>query len=132
VEITLNYFDLIGSPEQIEKFQYRIGIPLNDVFEKAEVVLDIFPQPLQKVNVRLFDDHIEVRNVYRERYNKPFDGIAFISLGRMEIVISIPDTNLHVFVHEVGHAIVEQYFKPRPSYALHELMAQYCEKHISD
>jgi hypothetical protein len=128
----MNYFNLTGSPEHIEKFQHRIGIPLNDVFEKAEVVLDIFPQPIQKVNVLLCDDCVEVRKVYRERYKKDFNGISFISLGRMEIVISIPDVNLQVFAHEVGHAIVEQYFKPRPSYVLHELMAQYCEKHIND
>jgi hypothetical protein len=128
----MNYFNLAGSPEQIGKFQDRIGIPLNDVFEKAEVALDLFPQPLQKVNVLLYDDYVKVQQVYHDRYKKSFDGIAFISLGRMEIVISIPDTNLHVFAHEIGHAIVEQYFKPRPPYVLHELIAQYCEKHIND
>jgi hypothetical protein len=128
----MNYFNLIGTSEQIEKFQYRIGITLKAVFEMAEIALDIFPQPFQKVNVLLCDDYISVQQVYKERYQKDFDGIAFISLGRMEIVISIPDTNLQVFSHEVGHAIVEQYFKPRPSYVLHELMAQYCEKHIND
>jgi hypothetical protein len=128
----MKYFNLTGSPEQIEKFQHRIEIPLNDVFEKAELALDLFPQLIQKVNVLLCEDYVEVQKTYRDRYQKSFDGIAFISLGRMEIVISIPDTNLQVFAHEVGHAIVEQYFKPRPSYVLHELMAQYCEKHIND
>jgi hypothetical protein len=128
----MKYFIIKGIEAQLTCFSQRVGIPLDDIFEKAEVALDIFPQPLQKINVLLCDDYVEVRKVYKERYQKDFDGIAFISLGRMEIVISIPDTNLNVFAHEVGHAIVEQYFKPRPPYILHELMAQYCEKHIND
>jgi hypothetical protein len=128
----MKYFNLIGSQELIEKFIDKIEIPLNDVFEKAEVALDTFPNPLQIVNIRLCYDASQVQDIYKERYNKPFDGIAFISLGRMEIVISVEDANLKVFAHEVGHAIVEQNFKPRPSYILHELMAQYCEKHITD
>jgi hypothetical protein len=115
---------------RLEDFQSKVGLPLDDIFEKAEVVLDTFPQPFKKINVVLCDDAESVQKIYQERYGKSCSDIAFISLGRMEIVISIDDASLAVFAHEVGHAVVEQYFKNRPSYVLHELMAQYCEKHI--
>jgi len=121
----MRYFTLQGTSEQSEAFIKKVGMPLDDIFEKAEFILGASPQPLRNINVILCDDAVQVQVIYKERYKKPFDGIAFISLGRMDIVISIEDASLRVFAHEVGHAIVEQYFTPRPAYGVHELLAQY-------
>jgi hypothetical protein len=128
----MRYFSISGTSEQMGEFQRKVGIPLDDIFEKVESVLDTFPEPFKKVNVVLCNNAEGVQKIYQERYGKPCKDIAFISLGRMDIVISVEDASLRVFAHEVGHAVVEQYFNNRPSYVLHELMAQYCEKHIKD
>jgi Zn-dependent membrane protease YugP len=44
----------------------------------------------------------------------------------------VKDTKLRVVAHEVGHAIVDQYFMVRSPYNIHELLAQFTEKHITD
>jgi len=126
------YFDISGTDENKERFLSCVGMSIDAVFEKAEVVLNIFPQPLRKVKILLYDTAGDVRKLYWERYKKALPKPAFISLEAMEIVISVEDVNLKIFVHEVAHTIIEQYFRPRPPYALHELMAQYCEKHFND
>jgi predicted metalloprotease len=58
--------------------------------------------------------------------------LAFYSLSKKTIWISVDDANLHVLAHEIGHAVVDHYFKVRPPYNIHELMAQFVEKHITD
>jgi len=126
------YFEITGTSKQIGQFERKIKLPVDTIFENVESVLDICPDPIKKVSVLLCNEDKDVSNIYMQRYAKPFDAPAFISLGRMEIVISVDGASLKMFAHEVGHAIVEQYFKPRPPYKMHELMAQYCERHISD
>ena len=55
-------------------------------------------------------------------------------MGRMEIVSSVADTSPNVLAHEIGQAIVEWFFgkDKRPPYRIHELLAQYAEKHFDD
>ncbi len=101
------------------------------VIEKAEVVLDMFPDNLH-ITVILLPSSEAVSRVYKKKYGKNVDNIAYYSLSEDTIYISVPDTRLQVLAHEVGHAIVDHYFKVRPPYTIHELMAQFTEKHITD
>lgn len=101
------------------------------IIEKAQVVLDMFPDTLH-IGVVLLADADEVAEVYKNNYGSSASHIAYYSLKQKTIYISIDDTNLEVFSHEVGHAVVDHYFKVRPPHNIHELMAQFTAKHISD
>ncbi len=101
------------------------------IIEKAEVVLDMFPNNLH-ITLILLPSSDEVSRVYRKKYGKEVDHIAYYSLSEDTIYISVRDTRLRVLAHEIGHAIVDHYFKVRPPYNIHELMAQFTEKHITD
>ncbi|HBA73490.1 MAG TPA: hypothetical protein DCZ63_15245 [Geobacter sp.] len=108
-------------------------MPLDEVVERVETALDMWPDNLCIVFL-LRDTAKGVQDIYRQRYGKECDYKAFISLGRLEIVLSVADASLKVLAHEIGHAIVERYFgkEKRPPYRIHELLAQYAEKHFSD
>ncbi len=101
------------------------------IIEKAEVVLDMFPDNLH-ITLVLLPDEDAVARVYKSKYGENAGHIAYYSLAEKTIYISVDDTNLRVFAHEVGHAIVDHYFEVRPPYTIHELMAQFTEKHITD
>ncbi len=101
------------------------------IIEKAEIVLDMFPNNMH-ITVVLLPSSDEVSRVYKKKYGKEVDHIAYYSLSEDTIYISVRDARLRVLAHEVGHAIVDHYFKVRPPYNIHELMAQFTEKHITD
>lgn len=104
---------------------------LDTIVEKAEVVLDMFPDQLQ-ITVVLLKNTSEVSRVYKAKYGKDVNHIAYYSLSEDTIYLSVDDTRLRVLAHEIGHAVVDHYFKVRPPYNIHELMAQFTEKHITD
>lgn len=101
------------------------------VTEKAETVLDMFPDNLHFTLV-LLPTSDDISKVYRQKYHKNVDYLSFYSLSEKTIYISVDDANLHILAHEIGHAVVDHFFKVRPPYNIHELMAQFVEKHIAD
>jgi hypothetical protein len=104
---------------------------LDILVEKAETVLDMFPDKLH-ITIVLLPTRRDVAAVYKQKYGKHADHIAYYSLKEDTIYISVDDTELRVIAHEIGHAIVDHYFQVRPPYNIHELMAQFTEKHIND
>ena len=101
------------------------------IIEKAQVVLDMFPDNMH-ITVVLLPNAREVGRVYQQKYGRRANHIAYYSLSEDTIYISVNDTSLEVFSHEVGHAVVDHFFQVRPPYNIHELMAQFTSKHIQD
>lgn len=104
---------------------------LDTIMEKAEVVLDMFPDKL-RINVVLLASADDVARVFAQKYGKNASHIAYYSLSEDTIYVSVENARLEVIAHEMAHAIVDHYFTERPPYNIHELMAQFAEKHISD
>jgi hypothetical protein len=101
------------------------------VVEKAETVLDMFPNNLH-MTIVLLPTSADIAKVFFQKYRKNVNYLSFYSLSEKTIYISVDDTNLQVLAHEIGHAIVDHFFNVRPPYNIHELMAQFTEKHITD
>lgn len=124
----LNY---IVRKKNIVTVEDEVLAKLDTLIEKAEVVLDMFPNNMH-IHVVLLEDSDDVSAVYKQKYHKKVNHIAYYSLSEDTIYISVDDAGLRVLAHELGHAIVDHYFKIRPPYNIHELMAQFTEKHITD
>ncbi|MBU1234512.1 MAG: hypothetical protein KKD01_15000 [Proteobacteria bacterium] len=101
------------------------------IIEKVQVVLDMFPDNYH-IRLVLLPDEEDVARVYKQKYGKRVDHIAYYSLSEKTIYISADDTRLRVLAHEIGHSVVDHYFQVRPPYNIHELMAQFAEKHVTD
>ncbi len=101
------------------------------IIEKVQVVLDMFPDNYH-IRLVLLPDDSDVARVYKQKYGKRVDHIAYYSISEKTIYISADDTRLRVLAHEIGHSIVDHYFQVRPPYNIHELMAQFAEKHVTD
>lgn len=104
---------------------------LETIIERVEVVLDMFPDNLN-INVVLLPDQSDVSRMFLQKYGKKANHIAYYSLSEDTIYISVDDARLRVIAHEIGHAVVDHFFKVRPPYNIHELMAQFAEKHVDD
>ena len=102
------------------------------IIEKVEAVLDMFPDNYH-IQLVLLPNASEVAVIYKQKYGKDVNHIAYYSLSEKTIYISVNDTRLRVLAHEIGHSVVDYYFlKIRPPYNIHELMAQFAEQHVTD
>jgi hypothetical protein len=101
------------------------------ILEKDQATLAMFPSPL-KFTVVLHTDSKGVQNEYMRLYNRKVDYIAFYSPKTNTVFFSVEDANLRVVAHELGHVIVEHYFKISPPPKIHEVLAQFAESHITD
>lgn len=117
--------------KNVETVEDEVLAKIDIIAEKTQVVLDMFPDKFQLTLV-LLEDEGDVADMYKKKYGKHQKNIAYYSLSEKTIYISIDDTNLRVLAHEMGHAVADQYFEVRPPYKIHELMAQFAEKHITD
>lgn len=124
----LNYF---LRKKNIVTIEDEVLAKIDTIIEKAEIVLDMFPDNLH-ITVVLLKNSSEVSRVFMEKYGKRASHIAYYSLSEDTIYISVSDARLRVLAHEIGHAVVDHFFKVRPPYNIHELMAQFTEKHITD
>ncbi len=117
--------------KNIETVEDEVLAKADLIIEKTQVVLDMFPDKIH-ITLVLLEDDDDVADMYKKKYGKHQKNIAYYSLSEKTIYISVDDTNLRVLAHEVGHAVADQYFEVRPPYKIHELMAQFAEKHITD
>jgi len=102
------------------------------IIEKVQAVLDMFPDNYH-IQLVLLPTSSDVASVYLQKYGKNVNHIAYYSLSEKTIYVSVADTRLRVIAHEVGHSVVDYYFKQvRPPYNIHELMAQFAEQHVTD
>ena len=104
---------------------------LDIIIEKVEVVLDMFPNNLA-ITIRILKDRGTVSGVYAQKYNRRVDYIAYYSLSEDTIYFSARNISIRVAAHEIAHAIIDHFFEVRPPYNMHELMAQFAEKHVTD
>ncbi|WP_459925692.1 hypothetical protein [Desulfatiferula olefinivorans] len=94
-------------------------------------ILDMYPTD-PAYSVSLCRDREDVRDKL-DRRSDDGRGRAGVFASRQDrVYLSVPDTTLRVVAHEVGHVVVEKYFKTRPPEKIHELLAQFVEKHIDD
>lgn len=118
---------IIGTPDQTETFLKHIRIPVDEYVERVQSALDMHPEKFH-VNIVLLGDKKDVSDYCFSLYGKKVNYVAFISLSRMAIYISVREAKPKIIAHELGHAVAEQYFTERPPYKIHELLAQYAAK----
>ncbi len=121
-KIRINGGDMI-TDEVIAKIDF--------IVQKVMTVLDMRLRDL-KFSIVIHPNVREVRSDFKRIYKINVDYIAFYSPSRNRIFYSAKDANLQVVSHEIGHVVAENYFTISPPQRIHEVMAQFAEKHITD
>jgi len=117
--------------KNVETVEDEVLAKVDLIVEKIQVVLDMFPKKIHFTLV-LLPDEDDVAEMYKQKYGKHQNNVAYYSLSEKTIYISVDDTKLRILAHEMGHGIADLYFEVRPPYKIHELMAQFAEKHVTD
>ncbi len=114
-----------------DTIEQEVVAKINFIVEKVMVVLDMFP-PKLKFSIEIHPGEKGVQKVFRRIYNIDVDYIAFYSPSKNRVFYSADNARLRVVTHEIGHVVAENYFTISPPQRIHEVMAQFAEKHIMD
>ncbi len=101
------------------------------VTEKVRTILAMYP-PHLKYSLHLFKDMDGVQKMFVKLHGKDWRRPGFYYAPDNIVYLSIKNSRLKVVAHEIGHVVVENYFKISPPVKVHELLAQFAEKHITD
>jgi len=104
---------------------------INFIVKKVMDVLDMFP-PKLKFSVVIHGNEKQVQKDFRRIYNVDVDYISFYSPSKNRVFYSANNASLRVVAHEIGHVVVENYFTISPPQRIHEVLAQFAEKHVTD
>jgi hypothetical protein len=94
-------------------------------------ILEMHPPGLQ-YGITLVLDKNGVKKIFIKLHGKIWENTGFYHAPNNTVYLSIEDTKLSLLAHEVGHVVVNNYFEVSPPVKIHELLAQFAEKHITD
>ena len=109
----------------------EVAAKINFIVEKVMAVLDMFPSDI-RFSIVIQPTEKEVQQDFYNIYHVKVEYIAFYSPSKNTVFYSFNNINLRVAAHEIGHVVVEHYFKISPPQRIHELLAQFAEKHVTD
>ncbi len=109
----------------------KVKNKLDVIVERVKTILDMFPGDL-KFRIMLLPSDANIQKIYRYKYQKSVDYIAFYSPEEKTIFISVNDIKLEVLAHELAHVILDHYFAVSPPVKIHEVLAQFVENHLKD
>lgn len=125
-----------GLKSQVQKqgtdtIEDDVKAKINVIVEKVMVVLDMYPANL-KFSIVIHPDKSGVAGSFMQIYKKKVNYIAFFSPSQRTVFFSADNGMLRVVAHEIGHVVAENYFAVSPPPRIHEVLAQYAEKHVTD
>jgi hypothetical protein len=90
---------------------------IDRIVERVETILDMWPRPFSV-------------NIYLRRGLLEAGRAAFYDRRTKTIQISVDYSSDGVFAHEVGHAVISQYFSHPPPDKAQEILTQYVDKYL--
>ena len=114
-----------------DRVQDEVIAKIDVIVEKVRDVLDMYPTPL-KFSIEILPSERAVKEAFKDIYRVNVDYIAFYSPRLDRVFYSAGNGRLRVVSHEIGHVVAEHYFTVSPPQRIHEVLAQFAEKHITD
>lgn len=110
-----------------EKLANKIDI----IVRKAKKILDMHPEDYS-ICIRIYETDEAMWSVYEEIFKERKEYKAFYINKFQTIYISLNGLSESVLAHELGHSIIDAYFKILPPEKIRELLACYVDVHLKD
>lgn len=129
----------LGSLSSILKRKYsgeltverQVSEKIDIIVDRVKAILDMYPKNF-RIDIKITADSNLVQSIYKKRYFKDVEFIAFYSPQERAIYISAEDAKSNVLAHELAHSIIDQYFGVAAPVKIHEILAQYVDENFEE
>lgn len=127
----------LGSLSYLLKNKHSLSIEdevknkIDVIVERVQSILEMFSRDLT-FNIVFMSSEKDVQNIFKNKYGKDVDYIAFYSPKDKTIYLSVRDIELGVLAHEIAHVVIDHYYGISTPSKIHEVLAQYVETHLKD
>lgn len=101
------------------------------IVERVETILGMWPKNF-KVHIFVMRTANDVQTLYKKKYLRESNFLAFYAPLEKSIYISADDAESIVLAHELAHAVIDQYFTETASLKIHELLSDYVTEHLEE
>lgn len=124
-----NYKELFSAPGNCP---YQACEKLDRLVLRVEEILDMRPLRFQVV-LKLYKSAKELQLIYQQLFGQSQDLPAAFYVHRYLTIFAAADKlNEHIIAHEIGHAVLNQFFVVKPSIKMQEVLCQYIDVHLYD
>ena len=114
-----------------DTIEQEVAAKIDFIVNRVMQVLDMYRHNL-KFTIVVRRSKSEVKQDFKRLYNVNVNYIAFYAPSENTVFFAADKAQLKVVAHEIGHVVAENYFTVSPPPKIHEVLAQYAEKHITD
>ena len=111
--------------------QSQVSEKIDIIVERVETILEMRPKDL-KVDIVITPDVDTVRALYKQKYHRDVEFLAFYSPLEKAIYVSADDIKSKILAHEVAHAVIDQYFGVAAPVKIHEILADYVTENFEE
>lgn len=109
----------------------QVAEKVDIIVDRVKAILEMYPKNF-KVDIKIAPDSNLIQSLYRKRYFREVEFIAFYSPQERTVYISAEDTKSNILAHELAHAIIDQYFGVAAPQKIHEILAQYVDENFEE
>ncbi|MEW6101568.1 MAG: hypothetical protein AB1481_04665 [Candidatus Omnitrophota bacterium] len=127
----LFYVNSPGKTPALADSREKIAYRLDRLLERVMEVLDMYPAE-RNLNIKVFKKRRELSEEYYRIFRKRANPKAFYVHKYRTIYASESDMTDTVIAHEMGHAVVDSYFRVIPPEKIGEMLANYVDMHLEE
>lgn len=109
----------------------KIAGMVDKLLKRAEETLNMYTPGL-KLTLKIFNERSSLENAYFRMFGTRKDYDAFYVYENRTIYTSRYSVSDSVIIHEMAHAVVDDYFLVKPPPKVSELLATYVDAHCED
>lgn len=109
----------------------QVSEKIDIIVDRVKAILDMYPKNF-RIDIKITADANLVQSIYKKRYYREVEFVAFYSPQERTIYISAEDAKSNILAHELAHAIIDQYFGVAAPVKIHEILAQYVDENFED
>lgn len=117
-------------PEELS-IEKQVSEKIDIIVDRVKAILDMYPKNFS-VDIKITPDSNLVQSIYKRRYYRDVEFVAFYSPQERAIYISAEDARSNILAHELAHSIIDQYFGVAAPVKIHEILAQYVDENFEE
>ncbi len=111
--------------------QDQVSGKVDIIVERVETMLEMHPKNF-RVDIIVVRSTDDVRALYKQKYRRDIEFLAFYSPSEKSIYISADEARSNILAHELAHAVIDQYFGVAAPVKIHELLAGYVSENFEE